>query len=338
MAKRARDLSLILHIGLHKTATSYVQNLWGARRYDLMSAGVLYPTTGTTSGLGINTREGAQSGQTLFTKPGDRSRLVEDLLGEAPESVSTMLMSAEDFSLGRMTPEAYLGPLSAFGSVAVVLVLRRQDTWIQSVYKQLVDQYMNFETRPFDAFLAQQGPALLDFHARFSPWRELVGAENFHAISYDDVAGGAAISEAILRIAGLENPLPETAANRTVPRYESVRAIDTVGLRVLNTYRLTSRDVRNRTARRIYDLAPAGDITLLTEQMREGIEKLCTPINQRIEAEWFTEPVPGLCFGREIETPTVVEPTTTQMLAYLDQVIAVCEDARGFEADQARHP
>jgi len=339
VAKRARDLSLTLHIGLHKTATSYVQNLWDARRYDLMRAGVLYPVTGTTIPYGVNTRDGAQSGQTLFTRPGDRSALVAELLEEVPPSVSNVLLSAEDFSLpDRMSAEDAVGQLATFGSVKVVLVLRRQDTWVESLYKQLVDQFLNYETRSFDTFLAERGPLLLDFHARFSPWRELVGPENFHAISYDDVAGGAAISDQILRIAGLRAPLPEAPADQSVPRYESVRAVDTIGLRVLNGYRLATREMRNRTARRIYDVAPAGDIALMTDEMRAGIQQICAPVNERIEAEWFTEPVPGLRFGKPVKTPTCAEPTTAEMIDYLDQVIALCEDARRFEVDQAPLP
>lgn len=330
VAKRAKDLTLILHIGLHKTASSYVQNVLSARRYDLLREGILYPTTGAVDRVTASTREGAQSGHILFTRPGDRSGLVSELLTELPDTVSTVLLSSEDFTLPRRkpTPEQFLSEFSVFGAVKVVLVLRRQDVWAESFYKQIVDQYNKSERRSFDDFLRQVGPSLLDFHTRFLPWRDLVGPENFHALSYDDLAGGASICRRILEIAGIDGPLIDEAPSIPVPRYESIRAIDTLGLRILNTYRLKDREARTRTAKSIYAAAPDGDLELMTPEMRKGIQTLCGPINERIEAEWFEEEVPGFRFGSALDGPTFSPPTALEVVDYLDQVITLCEAAR----------
>lgn len=333
MVQRAKDLSLVLHIGLHKTATTYVQNRLGARRYDLLREGVLYPTTGTVDGVGVSTREGAQSGQTLFTRGRYRKGLVADLLRELPDAVSTVLMSAEDFTLPRTkpTPADFLDRFNAFGTVKVVLVLRRQDDWVESVYKQIVDQYGNFETRSFGAYLEEVGPRLLDFRTRFAPWRDMVGPENFHALSYDDLAGGQAIYRRLLEIAGVCGPLLEDDGRLAVPRYESVRPIDTLGLRILNGYRLKDREARTRVAHSIYQAAPQGDIGLMTPQMREAIQAMCAPINEKIEAEWFDGPVPGFRFGAADSRPEPTPPEPQELLDYLDQVIALCDAARDAE-------
>ena len=321
---------MVLHIGLHKTASSYVQNLLSARRYDLLQDGILYPATGTVDDVAVSTRDGAQSGHALFTTPGDRRGLVSELLAELPDPVSTVLISSEEFTLPRQRPgpEQYLKRFSAFGTIKVVLVLRRQDVWIESVYKQLVDQYGNFETRSFDEFLSQMGPVLLDFHSRFAPWRELVGPDNFHVLSYDDLAGGAAIYRRILEIAGATGDHVDDVQSVTVPRYDSVRAIDTLGLRILNSYRLPDRQARIRTARAIYAAAPDGDIELMTPAMREGIRTLCEPINERIEAEWFEEPVPGFRFGSAPPPAPTRQPTGLEVVDYLDRVISLCEAAK----------
>ncbi len=328
--KRVKDVDLVLHIGLHKTATSYVQNVLSARRYDLLGEGLLYPITGAVDGVTVSTRDGAQSGHAHFTRPGDRSGLTSDLLSELPDSVSTVLLSSEDFTLPRPkpTPEELIGRFGAFGTVKVVLTLRRQDVWIESFYKQIVDQYGNFETRSFDEYLAQMGPSLLDFHSRFSPWRDLVGPENFRVLSYDDLPGGEAICRGILEFAGVGGPLLDEIASVPVPRYDSVRAIDTLGLRILNSYRLDSREARIRTARSIYQIAPESDIELMTPEIREGIQKVCGPNNERIEAEWFDHPVPGFRFGAAIDGTARSTPAGQEVVAYLDQVIALCEAAR----------
>lgn len=333
MASRAGDRTLVLHIGLHKTATSYLQNVWSARRYDLLQEGILYPIAGTGSlargvdRLQLTTRKGAQSGHAVFTRPVEARQALGDLLQELPETVGTVLLSSEDFSLGRVAPERYIELFSDFGTVKVVLVLRRQDFWIESYYKQVVDQYGNFETRSCPEYLRQEGATLLDFHARFSPWRDLVGPENFTVLSYDDMAGGEAICRRILELAGLRGPLLDEAGSIPVPRYESIRGIDTVGLRILNGYHLADRDERTRTAQRIYAVAPAGDLELLTPAMRQAIVETYAEVNARIESEWFDQPVPGFRFA-STAARSIKAPETAELLDYVDRVLELCEAAR----------
>jgi hypothetical protein len=326
VAKSAKDRILILHIGLHKTATSYLQNVLSARRYDLLGQGVLYPSAGTVDAVPFSSREGTQSGHTLLTRLRDAQEIVSQLVAEIPDSASTVLLSSEDFT--RLNASHHIKRFSAFGSVQVVLVLRRQDAWIESYYKQVVDQHRQFETRSFDEFLDQMGPKLLDFHTRFSPWRELVGPESFHVLSYDDLLDGAAICRRVLEIAGVRGSLLDNIESTPVPRYESVRAIDTLGLRILNAYRLDDRDTRTKIARSIYAAAPDGDIELMTSEMRDGILAMCAPINERIESEWFREPVPGFRFGAALGNSAAGPPTGPEVVDFVDRVIALCEQAR----------
>ena len=330
LLKRAQDATLVLHMGLHKTASTYVQGVLSARRDDLLREGLLYPRTGIVEKGSTGTREGAGSGQGLLSRKGRQEALKAQLLEELPEDVPTVLVSSEEFSRARPTPTPHnlLARFRAFGTVKVVLVLRRQDDWIESYYKQIVDQYNNFETRSFDKYFEETGRSLLDFHSRFTPWRDLVGPENFHVLSYDDLADGAAICRRILEISGLSGPILDELATVPVPRYESVRAIDTVGLRILNAYRLDDRETRTKTARSVYDAAPAGDIELMSPDLREEIQAMCRPINERIEAEWFDEPVPGLRFGAEPRASAKNPPSGPEMIDYVNRVMSLCEDAR----------
>lgn len=329
MARHTKDLELVLHIGVHKTATTYLQNVFSARRYDLVQHGLLYPNTGTTEEVRVRTREGAQSGHALFTYRDGRKTLAAELRNEIPATASTVLLSSEDFTHPRLTPQEHLELFSMFGTVKVVAVVRRQDEWIESLYKQSVDQYGKFETRSFADFLAQEGPQLVDLYSLLAPWRELVGPENFHVLSYDDLRDGDEICRRVLGAAGLSADVLGRFPGVEVPRYDSVRAIDTIGLRMLNSYRLPDRDVRNKVAREIYAAAPAGDIVLMTDEMRAGILQRCARINERIEAEWFSDPVPRFRFGAEPRVRTVEPPSGVEMVDYIDRVIALCESARG---------
>lgn len=330
LSARAKGVDLVLHIGLHKTASSYLQGVLTACRDDLLGEGLLYPTTGIVDKGSTGTREGAGSGQALFSRPGRPRALKARLFAELSDQVSTVLISSEEFSRPGLnpTPERLLARFSAFRTVRVVLVLRRQDDWVESYYKQAVDQFRNYEARSFDEYLRQVGRPLLDFHTRFTPWRDLVGPENFHVLSYDDLPDGSAIGRRLLEIAGVRGPVLDQLATVSVPSYDSVRAIDTLGLRILNSYRLEDRDSRTRIARSIYDVAPTGDIELMSAELREEIQAMCRPINERIEAEWFTEPVPGFRFGSNHRKSAVTPPTGLEMVDYVDRVISLCEDAR----------
>lgn len=335
---RVDDRTLVLHIGLHKTATSYIQNVLSARRYDLLEEGVLYPLAGTGSlargvdRLQLSTRDGAQSGHALFAGNDDESEiqsLVRLMLEELPDSASTVLLSAEDFTARWAEPQRILGRFTQFGTVKVVLVLRRQDTWIESYYKQRVDQHLRFETRSFAEYVEQDGHELLDFHARFSPWRDLVGPENFHVLSYDDEpGGGSAILRRLLEVAGVDGPLLDRAADIPVPRYESVRSIDTLGLRILNGVRTRDAERRVKAAREIYAAAPEGELELLTPELSAAIQDRYAAVNERIEAEWFTTPVPGFRFGKDLGGRRAQTPSADDLVAYLDQVMAISQEAR----------
>ena len=328
VAKAVKDRTLILHIGLHETATSYLQNVLSTHRYDLLREGILYPITGAVGNITSSTPKGAQSGHALLARPGDRRKLVSELLDEIPGTASTVLLSSEDYTLPRADAEQYIRRFGAFGSVQVVLVLRRQDVWVENYYKHIVHRYGKFETRSFDEFLVQVGPKLLDFLTRFSPWRDLVGPESFHVLSYDDLPGGAAICRRVLEIAGVRGSLLDNFESIPVPSNESVRAIDTLGLRILNAYRLDDRDMWTGIAKSIYAAAPDGDIELMTREMRDGIQALCTPSNERIEAEWFNESVPGFRFGAALGDSAASPPTGPDVVDYVDWVISLCEEAR----------
>jgi hypothetical protein len=284
--------------------------------------------TGAVDRTSFGSPESTQSGHALLARAGERRKLVSELLDEIPETVSTVLVSSEDFSLPRADAGESLGRFSAFGRVQIVLVLRRQDAWIESYYKHVVDQHRMSETRSFDEFLGQMGPRLLDFHARFSPWRELVGPESFHVLSYDDLESAEAVCRRVLEIAGVRGSIVDDPESIPVPRYAGVRAIDTLGMRIVNAYRLDDRNERARIAKSIYAAAPEGDIELMTPEMRDGIQTLCAPINERIEAEWFRQPVPGFRFGAPLDGSAEGRPSGQDVVDYVDQVISLCEGAR----------
>ncbi len=338
MAASVRDRTLVLHIGLHKTATTFVQNLLSAYRYPLLQSGLLYPSTGLSGADSAQTRDGAQSGHALLSRRGAAvyDKLLPALYRELPDDVGTVLLSSENFTLFQrgVHPDEYLAAFRDFGRLEVVLVLRRQDTWIESYYKQLVDSYIDFETRSFSAFVESAGPALMDFYGRFGGWRDAVGADNFHVVSYDDTPGGVALARAIVEAAGGDGSALDDAAHLPLPGYHSVRGIDTIGLRLLNAHRVPDRERRSALARSIYAAAPAGDLRLLTPEIQRRIEADHAAMNAQIESEWFTTPVPGFRFGAELDLGSPTPPSGTELADYVDRVLGWCNDP-GRRRDRA---
>jgi hypothetical protein len=186
-----------------------------------------------------------------------------------------------------------------------------------------------------ERYVREVGRSLVDFHGRFTPWRELVGPENFHVLSYDDVPDAATICQGLLGIAGVHDLSAAELSQTSVPRYDSIRSVDTVGLRILNACRLADRDTRTSVARAIYDIAPDRDIELMSADLREEIQHMCRPINERIEAEWFGDPVPGFRFGSARGATTTSPVSGPEMVDYVDRVLSLCHDARATEQPAA---
>ncbi|MCB0906845.1 MAG: hypothetical protein KDB63_06985 [Nocardioidaceae bacterium] len=332
LAARVRDRTLVLHIGLHKTATTFVQNLLSACRYPLLQSGLLYPSTGLSAADTGQTRDGAQSGHALLSRRGASvyDKLLPALYRELPDDVATVLVSSENFTLFQrgVQPDEYLEAFRDFGRLKVVLVLRRQDTWIESYYKQLVDSYIDFETRSFAAFVESAGPELMDFYGRFGGWRDAVGADSFHVVSYDDTPGGVALARAIVEAAGGDGSTLDEAARLPLPGYHSVRGIDTIGLRLLNAHRFPDREQRSALARSVYVAPPAGDLRLLTPEIQRRIQADHAAMNAQIESEWFPTPVPGFRFGAELDLSSPTPPSGAELADYVDRVLGWCNDRR----------
>jgi hypothetical protein len=123
---------LVLHIGTHKTGTSALQTFSGNRANDLDARGVHYLRSGRSAGKAhhelawaIRGRHGADM------SAWDKAR--DEL---AANKESTNLISSEAFWF--TDPVPVKEQLAGIEDVRVVMYLRRQDKYLQSLYKQTV--------------------------------------------------------------------------------------------------------------------------------------------------------------------------------------------------------
>ena len=129
---------LVLHAGISKTGSTYLQNLMDAGRPALLRRGVWYPEVGLYR---QGPRPRKQAGHALFTDAaigGGRNlrRHLRAGAGILGERLHTVVLSSEAFFLHR---NAHRIPryLSDF-DCEVVIYLRRQDEWANSQYCELV--------------------------------------------------------------------------------------------------------------------------------------------------------------------------------------------------------
>lgn len=201
----------VIHIGLHKTGTSAVQHCLAGARATLLQAGVLFPETGFGT-LKHPTSASASQGHNGFAhavRDGDERRfgnLVQRLEAEAAQAgARAVILSSEIFSAPACAaaPDWWRRHIPATARVDVISFLRRQDHWIESYYKELLGWARVRETRDISTFVAEEGPALLDYAARLAPWQRTFGRQALRVLSYDDAVAGSGVMPAMLESAGL---------------------------------------------------------------------------------------------------------------------------------------
>lgn len=130
-----------LHIGAHKTGTSYLQHLFYLNHAKLARAGIHYPL------IGPNDAHHALAAAWIdlpdlpagFFGKGGPDKLWNDLIARYARAPGTVFLSAENLS--RQSPQAVdfadlARRLQAFDEVRVIYTLRRQADLVQSLWMQ----------------------------------------------------------------------------------------------------------------------------------------------------------------------------------------------------------
>jgi hypothetical protein len=133
---------VILHIGMPRTGSTYIQNMCETNRAALLEKGVLYPAAGHVRESGL--RSFRTSGHTPWWHDGvlknERGPVLEirqEVLRNA--AAHTVVLSTEDlfFMLEDRVLEKVATALSNT-STKIVVYLRRQDEWLESMYAEAV--------------------------------------------------------------------------------------------------------------------------------------------------------------------------------------------------------
>ncbi|MEM6441852.1 MAG: hypothetical protein AAF763_19425 [Pseudomonadota bacterium] len=203
----------LIHAGMHRTGTTWLQDRLAGGRAALAARGVRYP------GREANHQALAWALRRGEAGPQDARRL---LLQGAPERPRLSVLSAEDFFTHRDLE--WVRRLAQEGPTSVRVYLRRQDDWLNSWYNQHVKW-------PFDRRLSQAGPEdfleridrfhWLDFEATLSRWADALGDDGVEVavVEPGGVEDVAADFLARLEIDPSALPEGEARANESLPAH-----------------------------------------------------------------------------------------------------------------------
>jgi hypothetical protein len=180
--------TLYLHVGLHKTATTALQLFFAQNKEELQKRGICYPQTGLSAYGGHHPLVSALGKPNPRFFPAEKSleAYLEELQSEA-QACPAVLISSEHLSDG-----AEISKVKKLTSLAsqtkIILYLRRQDTYIESFYLQMIKDNL---TVPFEELSLGMIPNL-SYRKICDYWAAHFGRENLMIRVYEkgQFAGG----------------------------------------------------------------------------------------------------------------------------------------------------
>lgn len=211
---------IVLHVGAHKTGSTYLQRRMREGAPMLRAAGIHVPAHPLAPNIAGNAKllatalAGAPSPRFARVFPRidvaalDPAAIAATLLAEWRRDREALVLSAENFRPGHAPRLAALLPRDA--EIAVVLFVRRQDEWSESYYNQLVktgDIHLDFPTF-LGVIRSPDGDERIyrpDWLLHYRSWRAAFGDCRivFYDESRDDLLAAFLAAAALPPIAGL---------------------------------------------------------------------------------------------------------------------------------------
>lgn len=224
-ADQRLDKELILHIGMHKTGSTFLQRMLERDRARLAENGILFPETGFLGRVMDNRRGAATPGHVGF--PGalkhDREPIFKRLREEcAASGCERVLISAENLSFPFDTVfdrSRFLVRAEEFFSFLprrrIIAFWRRPDEYIDRYYREHVFLATGWARRTAEQFAAELGPQMTDLRFLTGDWEAFAGGA-LDLIGYE-AARTRGLHVAFYEKLGLAPPDDISAADATYP-------------------------------------------------------------------------------------------------------------------------
>ena len=241
-----RHKRLVLHIGLHKTGSTYVQHHLKHHRKALRRAGVLVPQTGFDDE--VSGRPGALSGHQGLVRALRQNDVrpwnaLDAEIEQSPARV--VVLSAENMSFPTAPDreeliEALFQRLGSFGEIDVVAFARAPHAYVEAFHAEWVASAHASGARSLEEMMVDHGDRLSNLAALFSPF-EQGDARRVRLADFDALRQDGGLWQGFCALAGL----PVTPADVDVPRYPTPDRASVRLLQLLNTT-VSDRSKRQR--------------------------------------------------------------------------------------------
>lgn len=307
----------VIHIGPHKTGSTYLQYTFGRNRDWLGGHGILYPNQWR-----------------LSERYPVHRRLVDDLeegnatleknfsaLHASPSPV--VLISSEDLSELSVNHLRYLRDLLQLNPIRIVFYCRSWASLVYSSWKMLVNQGNPYILPDIvlDHLVDPVKSDVVNFDIVIGRYAEVFGKDNINIISYDFVGGSGLdlAGQFLTDVVGLRQLPPVRLPAVNV----SADHLDTELLRALNALEYARTDRRSPRLRQVYfqkrkELAP--DIERITRYMNmtrgdieidetsEPLENLHHALFTRYGSCLIGPSLPGRFFASQRKLLTYIRP------------------------------
>ena len=229
-----RRQRLLIHIGVHRTGSTSIQQWLHRNRNALLEQGFLYPFAG------VNHNDLARL---VTTDSAAFQRRLHELVDRATRSEAhTVILSAEDFSwLPRPGDLARLGKVF---DVRVLCYVRRQDEWLESWYNQHVKWPWNRATSaltPEAFFAGRQGYHWIDYARTLERWRAVFGGSAITVRPFDEVQSAGSVIDDFAELCGID------PSRLNVPQVGDNASVSAPSLMLLRLLRLIDKPPAQRT-------------------------------------------------------------------------------------------
>jgi len=271
---------LILHLGMHKTGSTYLQRALIANREPLRQAGILVPETGLRSSGFVAVRpEGLPGhlGLLMAARTGDDAVFKALAQEIAWSRCGTALLSCENMLLPISEDRSEVldrlfDRLSMFGEVLPVAMVRRPDVGPEMFYRELVCNGHRVGARSVQEFMVDYGASLTDLPGLFGPFEAFAG-QNVAFADFDAALANGGIWAAFLAASGLAGHADRLQAPPPERTYLTPGSDVVLAVRMLNAM-IAEEPQRVRVLRDFFAAGPPGEPEVSLMAPSERLELL----------------------------------------------------------------
>ncbi len=177
--------NIVLHIGLHKTGSTLIQNFCTANRDRLQHQGFIYPETPTRWGGHHLFAWSFNIGNPHYEPADGTSDELAAAMFTEMAGASNLLISTEDFEF--VNPHEIKRILGDH-TYRVICYLRRQDTYLESEYAQHIRMdETRFTGSIQDFYMRYDFMQRYDYQRLLVPWDQAFGPEALHIRPFERI-------------------------------------------------------------------------------------------------------------------------------------------------------